>query len=929
MAGEVVGVKEKVGSRRASVSLVVSQSGLAWGRSEAGMAHETDPIQRALALPSGARFYRCALQVNPFEYLKRHNKPLPAADEESYNRAIIRACLDNEIEVIGVTDHHRIDTSRRLVEAAQKRGLVVFPGFEAATKDGVHFLCLFEPGTGDNDIERALGDHGIHGTGQDSSIGDHDADELLERCQKKWRGACIAAHVAAERGLLRALKGQSRARVWKSSYLMAAALPGPIDGAPEDLRSILRNKDPEYLRERPVAVINANDVNCPEDLSRPEYSCLIKMSEVTIEGLRQAFLDPDSRIRLLSDPVPDLHMELEAIAWEGGFLDEQALHFNENLNVLIGGRGVGKSTLIESIRYVLDLEPLGPDARKSYEGILRDVLRNGTRVSLRVRSFRPSKQVFLVERIVPNPPTVRDEQGQVLPLRPRDILPRVELYGQHEISELAKSPEKQTHLLDRFLDGDPDIENRKSETRRALERSRSQWLTVREELRQIEDHLSRLPALEETLRHYQEAGLEERLKEQSLVVREERLLASAEGRVAPFQELLDQLRRSLPIDRAFLSAPALADLPGREILGGADDALTQLDKALQVVISQLGEAVERVLRDLATVRERWEDRKEAVRQTYEKILRELQKSSVDGEGFLRLRRQIEDLRPRQERLRLLRRDLEEIERHRRNLMAEWEETKSSEFRRIERAAKKVSRKLAGRVRVQVTSEGDREPLLALLGQIGGRLSETYEAIRNHPALSLRALSDALRSGSQAAQQLLGIPPSQAERLASAPLPLILQIEELDLQPTAKIELNIAAEGQSETWQHLESLSTGQKATAILLLLLLESDAPLIVDQPEDDLDNRFITEVVVPKMREEKRRRQFIFSSHNANIPVLGDAELIVGLRAAGEAATRGQAEIPREHLGSIDARPVRELVEEILEGGEKAFELRRLKYGF
>ena len=115
---------------------------------------------------------------------------------------------------------------------------------------------------------------------------------------------------------------------------------------------------------------------------------------------------------------------------------------------------------------------------------------------------------------------------------------------------------------------------------------------------------------------------------------------------------------------------------------------------------------------------------------------------------------------------------------------------------------------------------------------------------------------------------------------------------------------------------------------MLLLLLLESDAPLIVDQPEDDLDNRFITEDVVPRMREEKRRRQFIFSTHNANIPVLGDAELILGLTAQGE-AEEGSATIRPEHRGSIDAQPVRELVEEILEGGKDAFETRRLKYGF
>ena len=115
---------------------------------------------------------------------------------------------------------------------------------------------------------------------------------------------------------------------------------------------------------------------------------------------------------------------------------------------------------------------------------------------------------------------------------------------------------------------------------------------------------------------------------------------------------------------------------------------------------------------------------------------------------------------------------------------------------------------------------------------------------------------------------------------------------------------------------------------MLLLLLLESEAPLVVDQPEDDLDNRFITEGVVPTMKDEKRKRQFVFSTHNANIPVLGDAELIIGLSTGIEnAAVQGKSE--ERHMGSIDMQPVREMVEEILEGGKTAFEMRRQKYGF
>ena len=154
------------------------------------------------------------------------------------------------------------------------------------------------------------------------------------------------------------------------------------------------------------------------------------------------------------------------------------------------------------------------------------------------------------------------------------------------------------------------------------------------------------------------------------------------------------------------------------------------------------------------------------------------------------------------------------------------------------------------------------------------------------------------------------------------------LEELELPSTTEICLNTAPSGDPPVWQAMDSLSTGQKATSLLLLLLLDSDAPLVIDQPEDDLDNRFITESVVPAMRKAKRQRQFIFSTHNANIPVLGDAELILGLTPSGEAGY-GRAEIKPEHKGSIDSGTVREFVEEILEGGQEAFEIRRLKYGF
>jgi len=512
---------------------------------------------------------------------------------------------------------------------------------------------------------------------------------------------------------------------------------------------------------------------------------------------------------------------------------------------------------------------------------------------------------------------------------PGVILPKVEAYGQHEISELARSPDKLIRLLDRFVASDEFLARRKASVGRDLAKNRGALSEARAEIESIEESLAALPRLEETLERFQEVGLEERLREQSLLVREERVLGSFPQRLAPFREALSILRRELPIDLAFLSDRALEELPGRDILSQATAPLTGLQAEMESIADSLEQALTRANDGVDKVRTAWDVRRQEVQAEYERILRELQKSRVDGEEFIRLRRQVEALRPLQERLALLRRLQAEHDDQRRALLAEWEDVKAAEFRTLDEAARKVSRQLRNRVQVEVAGAANREPLFNLLRDvIGGRMSEAFERLRAAPELSLPQFVNACRSGTDTLRKRYGITPGQAERLADAEAELLMRIEELELPPKTAISLNTAPEGEPPDWQPLEDLSTGQKATAVLLLLLLESGAPLIVDQPEDDLDNRFITEGIVPRMREEKQRRQFIFSTHNAHIPVLGDAELIVGLSAAGEAAS-GRARVAPEHTGSIDSRSVRDLVEEILEGGRDAFETRRRKYGF
>jgi hypothetical protein len=169
----------------------------------------------------------------------------------------------------------------------------------------------------------------------------------------------------------------------------------------------------------------------------------------------------------------------------------------------------------------------------------------------------------VIERSVPNPPIVKDEAGEVLTLAPKDVMPGVEIFGQHEISELTKSRGKLTLLLGRFVDHDPSLLGRKSKLRLELERSRSRIVDVQREMKALDDRLGALPGLEETQNRFKEAGLEERLKERSLLVREEGVFTNVAQRLDPIRALREELVQMLPIDDAFVSPKALEGLPQR------------------------------------------------------------------------------------------------------------------------------------------------------------------------------------------------------------------------------------------------------------------------------------------------------------------------------------------------------------------------------
>lgn len=197
------------------------------------------------------------------------------------------------------------------------------------------------------------------------------------------------------------------------------------------------------------------------------------------------------------------------------------------------------------------------------------------------------------------------------------------------------------------------------------------------------------------------------------------MLDAATERTGEARETLEQIERDLMVDVAFVSERALEGLPAKDLLSTLAGGFGSFNDAVASAARKLRSEVAKVEQAIADVRGSWTVREQEVTAAYEEILRELQKERVDGEEFIGLRRSIEELRPLRDRQKLVSSSIDELRQKRRNLLSEWEDLRSKEFKALLAAAKKVSRALERRIRVDVRYSGNREPLTSVLKKTGG------------------------------------------------------------------------------------------------------------------------------------------------------------------------------------------------------------------
>ncbi len=853
-------------------------------------------------------------------------------DEDVYNLQIAEACDKNGITVIGLADHGAVQESEKLRKVLTANGKIVFPGFELCSSEKVHMVCLFPPETTETKLNQILG------ALQGGSIKDNEKTypskhTVLEIADIVFQneGVWYAAHVNQDNGLLKLHQdGGGLVHVWRNEKLvLAIQISETVDSMEPKYKKIVLNKDANYKRINAISTINAKDVEKPETLSNIRASCQIKMTEPSIEALKQAFLDGESRIRLNSESgTTEYHSRIRSVAFEGGFLDGIFIHFNNNLNTIIGGRGSGKSTIIECLRYCLGLKPKSTDAEKNHNLIVGKNLKNG-RVTMLIYSHHQNKE-YVISRIYGEPVRIMEKDGNISHLTVDEILPGAELLGQNEILTIAEDGSRQVKLLNRFL---PEKLTDTNFVLRKLKDNRNRLMVANEKKETTESDVHKLKKLEEQQKKFAELGIQVKLlmaekyeQEKNRIVN--RVVEEIDAGIGRFEDF----KAVYNIDLTFLSEDAIKELPNKDLFSNFRKQLEKYTQELDPYVLETEKVYALLLSFRKDLEKEWGARQQKFHDELIKNIATLPdmagKSGRQlGDEYLKNVKQISLIQSSEKQLTQQAKLVEGLRTEREQLLAELDDIVFRNYQQLESAINKLNKnQLSGRVRITAEKGNNKEKLTKFLKELPGINEKRAEWINQPEALNIRTLVKQIEQGKDTLMEAYrqhGLTDGVSETLVSMGSEKLMELEEIVLEDEIQIELNVSQGGQ-ESYRRLEHLSTGQKCTAILHLLLLDNKDPLIIDQPEDNLDNAFIANRIVKDLRAAKERRQFIVSTHNANIPVFGDAEWIGALEALED-----HAFLSDDHVGSIDRTSVKIKVETILEGGKNAFEIRRLKYGF
>jgi DNA repair ATPase RecN len=605
-------------------------------------------------------------------------------------------------------------------------------------------------------------------------------------------------------------------------------------------------------------------------------------------------------------------MKLDRLEVSGGFLDGLRLDFSNGLNVLIGARGAGKTSVLELARFVLGVKAMTAEAEAEAGRQARAVLGDGT-VSLYC-SVQGQDLVF-TRTGLDDAPTASAAFVYEPPL----------IVSQSEIEAIGLDPASRREILDRLIEplawneiGTPEGRSPLASLERRLER-------LRHERDEFLDHVSRSDGLDAQLKE----AAQEQLKAAAMIASAEPLQQSianladhlgqvrsaadaykiADETLAEWARGLSESRLARPIPR--LPSPDVHDEVSASI-GSAraliDQSVAEIERAQKLVSASRAEAIAEQVSIQASLKSEAEK------------LEELQKGAGEvGRRVSALRQQLQEREGLLERIRELDAEITSVLSERDAALDAADEQAEARYRLRKRRAAELTKEFNGRIEIRVDKSGEFATYeSALISALQGSNLQ-YKALAADIAgkMSPRELVAAVEAADpDRIVKATGITVDRAARLV---VHLAEQSRAAILLAPLEDSVDFALlDGQD--YKVTSRLSMGQRCTVVLPLLLAGEREAILLDQPEDHLDNAFIVETLVAAVRDRALTGQTIVATHNANIPVLGDARLVVVLASDGRRGFVTSA-------ASLEDQVTVEAITTLMEGGREAFSRRAAFY--
>ena len=920
-----------------------------------------------------SHWWKCDLQIATPPYNFRTPPDLDGDwSKESNCRAFAEHYVDTicaaGIGLVVIANHNRVDKWINYMQDAATNRLTVLPGVEITSgtgQDGVHLIIFGGHESTIQDFDRLL--HGPCGFNNDHPLFDNCGDpmpspntveQLLDQLSDDF--LAIAPHALNENGIAsaRTVKGSIRWKALHHQRLGAVDVgdPAAASGDSDSWNTRFRERRLDNfpcLNWLPfVATSDAYEVD-----SIGQRFTWIRMSVPSLEGLRQAFLDYDVRVKPVwgtSDSGPrtpnDIrHAWITSVELTGTANSSQdlKLQFDPHFNVLIGGRGSGKSTIVNALLQLYGNAGTLPPATKSDVEQFADSVFGDSIITATHRLAESGMEQGVQWTRADGSRTFRSNDQ----LTHTDFAATV--VSQKELFERSGAPHSDPHSTSRHLlqlvdswaglsnldIGEPaSLEDRAAGARDRWAATIERRVRAEDQTRQEDRELitARIADIRAQLELFDAPEVQER--------RSRHHNADAEGKT--YERLMNETRTALHQLQVSLETTLGVWSDSRETL---TSNLARVQAEIHSMIGRLGTSVDAAVSDtfslLSSLDEHerakdWWKAIEECREDAKSYQDELEERGLDIDSYTRLS---DDLSTQESLLREFARRLSRLptlldeERH-----AESEFESRRQERRDRRSQVLEDAQKGGFVRFVTSVESDWSAWVVEIRRQMSLRSDGF--VSEVPTLAkwLWSLGSDEREHRIAVwrRSLLSGDFSELAGQTAIRQQFWARMTELDRQTRIRIYTTIpddvitmsflregATPNNDDSWQLVSTGSPGQRSAAMLSLVLAYGDDPLILDQPEDDLDTEWVTQLVVPELRRARWNRQLIVITHNANIPVNGDADRVTVLENTGTALVVRETTDGGSVDGPVEVPAVRRAIQDIMEGGVAAFVARERRY--